>query len=123
MGRGLPQHFPHSAIEPERQGQVDPQQHPMTPPLPAVAIVTDVPSPPMSRVAYDPQPQYTGPAITTRNDEDARGSEFLGPGAPSAFPSAEEWAQLENDLDIIIQGGQTWLAHAFLSATYMFSDP
>jgi hypothetical protein len=90
IGRDPPQLFPPPAIEPNRQSQAEPRQRPMTSPLPAVAKVTHVPSPP---VAYDPQPEYAGPAITMRKYEEARGLGYFGAtDAPSAFPSIEEWA-------------------------------
>ena len=96
--------------------QAKPRQRLMTPPLPTLAKVTHVPSPAVSPVACNPQPEYAEPAVvTTRKHEDARGLEFLGVVDASAFSSTEECAQSVNIWDISIQDGQNWLVHTFFT--------
>jgi hypothetical protein len=75
----------------------------------------------MSLVAHDLQPKHAEPAITTRKHEDSCGLGFIGAAnSPSAFSGHTESV---NDLDISIQGGQTWLVDALLCATCTISDP
>jgi hypothetical protein len=93
IGRDLPLHLPHPAVIPDGPSQSELLQPPMLSPLHA-----------MSPVVYD-QPKHAELAITTYKPQDALGLEFLSADALSTFPSLEEWAQLWNDLDFIIQGG------------------
>ena len=113
IGRDLPEKLSPPAPEPDRRCQAEPQQRPMTSPLPAVANVTHV-SLVMLSVAYDPQPEREEPEILTRKHEDARGLESLGTtDCPSASSSTEERDQSANDVGISIQPGQLWLAYPF----------
>ena len=96
IGRDLFQQFIPPAIEPGRRSRAEPRQRPMTPPLPALANVTHVPSPAMPPVSHDPQPEYAEPKFSTYEHEDARKFD-----ASSAFSFTEPctyWHSM-NDFD------------------------
>jgi hypothetical protein len=81
IGRDFP------ATRPDRRSQAKLRQRLMTPPL-------HFPSPAMSPVVYDPQPEYAEPAITTHQREDAQGFEYLGATyATSTLSPTEEGSQ------------------------------
>jgi hypothetical protein len=64
-------------------------------------------------VAYNPQPEYAEPSITTskRDDYYVRGLDFFGVAdGLSASSSTEQHAQSANNA---IQREQFWLAHPF----------
>ena len=119
IGRDRPR-FPPS-IESDQRSQAEPWQRPMGPHLPAVAKVTDVPSPAMSP-AYEAQPVHAELPVATRKHEDGRRLDFLGAtNAPSMF-SSEACIQSVDDLAISIQASQIRLVHAFLYVMYVISD-
>jgi hypothetical protein len=110
-------HLPAPVTEPDRRNKARPQRRPMRPP-PAVATATMDPSPAMSPVAYDRQPEYaeTLAAITARKSEDVSGIGFFGTAdSPSAVSSTEERAQSMSDVGTSVQRGPSWLVHPFCS--------
>jgi len=85
------------AIEHDQRSCPEPQQRPLTLPLPAVSKYPNGTLPDVSSVAYDLQYDYGEATITMHKPEDSRRSE-----------------------NISFQDGQNWLVHAFLYATRDF---
>lgn len=115
IGRDIPQYFLPPDITLDRRSHVEPQQRPMTPPLPEVATV-NIPSPAMSFMADYFPVEYTELTNTKRKHKEARTLEFLGStdtDVTSAF-SFKECGQSVNVLDISIPGDQLWSVHAIL---------
>jgi hypothetical protein len=76
----------------------------MTPAVPASAVttVTNDPLPAMSPVAFDPQPEYAEPSITTHQREDGRRLDFLGDtDARSAFSSTETCIHISSQIRLV----------------------
>ena len=95
-------------VESEGQSSAESPHFPMTTPLPAATNVTYGPSPALSFVAHDFQPEGAEPAVAALNHDDV------------AF-CLENARQIREEV-YIFADEQEWSVHSFLYVTYVISD-
>lgn len=106
--KDLPPHFSPPAIERDRLGLGEPQQHPLILPLLAARNDAHIASTPLvPPVAHNPRLGHAEPEITATEHEDSSGLEYTaGTHAPSALLSEKEFALLARHSKFPIRKGR-----------------
>jgi hypothetical protein len=115
LGRDLTTPVSPPVVEPDGQNQAEPSQFPTTTPLPAATNVTYGPSPALSFVAHDSQPEGAEPAVAALN-HDAGVSELAHP-TDGSFAFWLEMADQVREEVYSVADGQEWSVHSFLYVT------
>jgi hypothetical protein len=115
LGRDIALPVSPPAVESEGHSQAESTQSPVTTPLPASTNVTYGPSPALSFVAHDSQPEGAEPAVAALNHN-------VGISKIDVAFCLENAVQIREEV-YSVADGQEWSVHSFLYVTCVISDP